>query len=900
MFWALFIALVGINNNSATAQSCSENNIGFGSDTTANTLGICAGATGTAINGGNPSGGQTYTWQVSTTGPSGTYSTVSPNPGDSQNWTISSTYYNTPGTYYFRRVISGNATCNGNSDIVILTVSAVPTNTTISASPNPVCLGIAVNLSVTANGAYTYAWAGNGIVNANSNSTTATPIASGSQTYTVTVTNSSCNATGTVVVEVYTTPTASGATICQGGAAQLSVTSSCNDISASAGQNFAGTGANVTGIGSASWSGSNNIGSDNGSNATVSKGSPDGSLTSNYLRGTNFNFAIPSNATIDGIQVSMNRYASANSGLDYVQDNSVKLVKGGVVTGNEKASAGNWSTTTSTVVNYGGASDLWGTTWTPSEINASNFGVVLSALVSRDNGTVTANVDYVSITVYYTIDATFKWYTASTGGSPVQTESSLTTFNPVGDTEVLAAGAPYSSLGNTNTSGTYPFWVECSLAPGCRASADFVINANATADAGGPYDGCGTSAVSIEATASGSGTWSGGLGTFGSPTSTTTTYTPHASEVGSMVMLTWTTDDPDGAGPCTSVAANATLTIGTPATASAGGPYSTCGATPVAVSATSSGTGMWSGGAGTFASPTSLNTTYTPAPADFGTTVTLTWTTDDPDGPGGCMAVSADASLSVSGQDLDVKGNGITIVNGANSPSMTDHTEFEGVLVSSGTSSRTFIIVNSGNSPLTLTGINPVTISGANAGDFTVTMQPASPVSASGGMTVFQIQFDPSGDGYRTATVNIASDDCDENPFTFDIRGHGCIPPEITVVGNGSPISNRALTVSGADDTDFGSIGVGGMVTHTFTINNILNGLPLMLNGLPTITIADRDAADFSVTATPAASVGSGGSTTFDVKFQPSATGLRTAIVIITHNDLPENPFVFTINGTGL
>ncbi len=39
---------------------------------------------------------------------------------------------------------------------------------------------------------------------------------------------------------------------------------------------------------------------------------------------------------------------------------------------------------------------------------------------------------------------------------------------------------------------------------------------------------------------------------------------------------------------------------------------------------------------------------------------------------------------------------------------------------------------------------------------------------------------------------------------------------------------------------------------------------------------------------------------TFEVTFDPSAAGLRAAILIITHNDLPQNPFVFTLRGTGL
>ncbi len=77
-----------------------------------------------------------------------------------------------------------------------------------------------------------------------------------------------------------------------------------------------------------------------------------------------------------------------------------------------------------------------------------------------------------------------------------------------------------------------------------------ICNIAVTADAGPDQTVCGSGAVAISATASGAGMWSGGLGSFANATMTSTTYTPDASELGTMVSLTWTTTDPDGAGPC--------------------------------------------------------------------------------------------------------------------------------------------------------------------------------------------------------------------------------------------------------------------------------------------------------------------------------------------------------------
>jgi hypothetical protein len=86
-----------------------------------------------------------------------------------------------------------------------------------------------------------------------------------------------------------------------------------------------------------------------------------------------------------------------------------------------------------------------------------------------------------------------------------------------------------------------------------------------------------------------------------------------------------------------------------------------------------------------------------------------------------------------------------------------------------GTVVRTFTITNTGVDPLTISG---VTITGPNASDFSVTASPASTVPVSGS-TTFQITFNPSSDGVKNATVQIANDDSDENPYTFAIRGTG-------------------------------------------------------------------------------------------------------------------------------
>ncbi len=102
------------------------------------------------------------------------------------------------------------------------------------------------------------------------------------------------------------------------------------------------------------------------------------------------------------------------------------------------------------------------------------------------------------INVTYTVPGNLNWYTVSSGGTVVQTGSP---FDPINDPQVLAAGTPYSNLGNTNTAGTYTFYAECATAPGCRAAADFVINPTQTLTGASQHDTvCAGSGAEIDLT----------------------------------------------------------------------------------------------------------------------------------------------------------------------------------------------------------------------------------------------------------------------------------------------------------------------------------------------------------------------------------------------------------------
>jgi alpha-tubulin suppressor-like RCC1 family protein len=128
---------------------------------------------------------------------------------------------------------------------------------------------------------------------------------------------------------------------------------------------------------------------------------------------------------------------------------------------------------------------------------------------------------------------------------------------------------------------------------------------------------------------------------------------------------------------------------------------------------------------------------------------------------------------------IKVFGNGQPITQGDLTPSTENHTDFGVVVQAAGSLTRTFTIGNGGTEALNLTGTPRVVITGSHATDFTVTMQPASPLALDE-TTTFTISFDPKLLGVRTAKVNIDSDVPGSSPFSFDISGFGRLPTLLT------------------------------------------------------------------------------------------------------------------------
>jgi uncharacterized delta-60 repeat protein len=108
--------------------------------------------------------------------------------------------------------------------------------------------------------------------------------------------------------------------------------------------------------------------------------------------------------------------------------------------------------------------------------------------------------------------------------------------------------------------------------------------------------------------------------------------------------------------------------------------------------------------------------------------------------------------------EIRVLGNGVSIKDGDTTPTTADHTDFGIVAMI-----RTFTIRNDGPDTLTVGTVS------VPAG-FTVTAQPATSV-APFGMTQFTVRLNPGPGGIKLGDVTFATNDTDENPFNFRIRG---------------------------------------------------------------------------------------------------------------------------------
>jgi len=220
-----------------------------------------------------------------------------------------------------------------------------------------------------------------------------------------------------------------------------------------------------------------------------------------------------------------------------------------------------------------------------------------------------------------------------------------------------------------------------------------------------------------------------------------------------------------------------------------------------------------------------------------------------------------------------------------NIPTGTQGHNFGSVVLTSPHPQVTFAVQNLGNQDLLVSGVT------LTPGAFILGLSATPPFAVTPGSSrTFTLTFAPSSTGGQSASVSIASSDSDESPYTFTLTGTGVAPsPEMNIKKGTLSVADGAL------GHDFGSLETG--ITSqpvVFTVEN---------TGTSNLFIDDLyiTPGRFSIeNSTMASVVWPGSSTSFTVAFTPDAQGEHAGTVTLRSNDADEDPYTFTVQGTGL
>ncbi|MCB2220241.1 MAG: fibronectin type III domain-containing protein [Bacteroidetes bacterium] len=153
------------------------------------------------------------------------------------------------------------------------------------------------------------------------------------------------------------------------------------------------------------------------------------------------------------------------------------------------------------------------------------------------------------------------------------------------------------------------------------------------------------------------------------------------------------------------------------------------------------------------------------------------------------------------------------VLDGSTTPTLSNGTDFGSALFNIESVDRTFQITNNlplgglnGNLVLTEYDIAKyVEITGTHADQFSVTAEPGTPITTPFGTTTFTVRFEPTSYGVKTATISIANNDPDEDPYNFTIKGKGIVEAP------GAPTANAATQIDNNSFYANWTVGGGGI-----------------------------------------------------------------------------------------
>jgi hypothetical protein len=190
-----------------------------------------------------------------------------------------------------------------------------------------------------------------------------------------------------------------------------------------------------------------------------------------------------------------------------------------------------------------------------------------------------------------------------------------------------------------------------------------------------------------------------------------------------------------------------------------------------------------------------------------------------------------------------------------------------------------YTIVGDGHCDLRL---DSLTITGANAAEFdTLNLPPLPYTIPANGSLVFKLTFAPNDTGARSAQMNIWSDDPRQKPFVVLLNGRG-----------------SAQTIAGATDVTFPDTEKDSTATQPYTVFNT-GACVLRLDSL-TISGLNKTNFGYAPISMPQV-IPAGGSLNLTLRFTPSDSGAREALLNIWNDDPGpnKNPFVVNLHGRG-
>lgn len=228
-------------------------------------------------------------------------------------------------------------------------------------------------------------------------------------------------------------------------------------------------------------------------------------------------------------------------------------------------------------------------------------------------------------------------------------------------------------------------------------------------------------------------------------------------------------------------------------------------------------------------------------------------------------------------KDIALVGNGIALPDISVSPDPVDC----GIAVTGSYSDNTITVGNDGTGTLS---VSTTTLTGTHAGEFSIQSGGGTSSIIPGGTHDVIVRFSPASSGSKNASLQISSNDPDENPFT------------ISLIGTGVEIPVPSINVS-PDSHNYGDVYVDSIITRTFVVKN--NGVAEL--SVTLVSITGENSEEFSI-------IGGGSSFSLapeathniDISFGPASAGLKNAGLHFESNDPDQNTYDVKLSGNGL